>query len=336
MDPLRPRSCALMFVCERDLSYGHRLHPRFSGTPALSRPIELFPQINALLPGLVGPYETFGYRYCAGVKGRFGMEYKGAEMLVQLHLLLKKFVMIRRLKANVLPDLPPKRRCAVMVHVDGLACRDKLSQYRPLLSKLLAGEGTGEEEEGPEPKGRPGSTGLSKSGWLGMFGDTGRAKIPAINEHILETLEIQDKFLVFAHHTCVLDGIEACLAERGVSIIRIDGATGTRERQDKVTLFQNDANVRVAVLSLTAASTGLTLTAANMVIFAELYWTPSLLLQAEDRVHRIGQSREVHITYLIANNSIDEVIWPLLVEKLQVVGHALNGQSSSMKFEDVK
>lgn len=74
----------------------------------------------------------------------------------------------------------------------------------------------------------------------------------------------------------------------------------------------------MAVLSLTAASTGLTLTSANMVVFAELYWTPSVLLQAEDRVHRIGQEREVKIVYLIASGTLDDLMWPLIGDKLEV------------------
>jgi SWI/SNF-related matrix-associated actin-dependent regulator 1 of chromatin subfamily A len=73
--------------------------------------------------------------------------------------------------------------------------------------------------------------------------------------------------------------------------------------------FQTDDTCRIAVLSITAAGTGLTFTAANCVIFAELYWNPGHLRQAEDRAHRIGQKSSVTVQYLIGAGTIDEIIW---------------------------
>ncbi len=74
-----------------------------------------------------------------------------------------------------------------------------------------------------------------------------------------------------------------------IGYFRIDGSTAPKDRQIGVERFQSDPDCRVALLSITAGGTGLTLTAASMVVFAELYWTPALLMQAEDRVHRIGR-----------------------------------------------
>ncbi len=82
--------------------------------------------------------------------------------------------------------------------------------------------------------------------------------------------------------------------------IRIDGSTDSESRKKYVDEFQTNDNVRVAVLSITAANAGLTLTAAQLVIFAELFWTPGVLLQAEDRAHRIGQTDSVLVQYLVA------------------------------------
>ena len=65
----------------------------------------------------------------------------------------------------------------------------------------------------------------------------------------------------------------------------------------------------MAILSITAASTGLTLTAADTVIFAELYWTPATMLQAEDRAHRVGQKNCVNIHYLIGKNTLDDFLY---------------------------
>jgi SWI/SNF-related matrix-associated actin-dependent regulator 1 of chromatin subfamily A len=88
-----------------------------SGTPALSRPIELFTQLHALQPCIFVHRHHFGVRYCAAVKGRFGWEYTGNSNLQELHALMRHFCMIRRLKSEVLQDLPEKRRQTMVYQV---------------------------------------------------------------------------------------------------------------------------------------------------------------------------------------------------------------------------
>lgn len=114
--------------------------------------------------------------------------------------------------------------------------------------------------------------------------------------------------------------------------MRIDGSTNQNTRTSNIAMFQNDPEVRVAVLSIGACATGVTLTSASTVIFAELYWTPAILLQCEGRSHRIGQEREVTCYYLIAPNSADVVIWDMLQQKqqnLKQVGLVANDQHLS-------
>jgi SWI/SNF-related matrix-associated actin-dependent regulator 1 of chromatin subfamily A len=73
----------------------------------------------------------------------------------------------------------------------------------------------------------------------------------------------------------------------------------TQERHEAFRRFQTDEGIRCAVLSMTACGTGITLTAASDVVFAELHWTPAILQQAEDRCHRIGQAQSVNVRYII-------------------------------------
>ncbi|GAV09941.1 hypothetical protein RvY_19410, partial [Ramazzottius varieornatus] len=102
------------------------------------------------------------------------------------------------------------------------------------------------------------------------------------------------KVVIFAHHNYVLSQLYGALSEtyRG---IRIDGSTAPEDRKVLCDTFQQDDNCRIAVLSITACSTGLTLTAASVVVFAELYWNPGILAQAEDRLHRLGQRNNVTV-----------------------------------------
>lgn len=132
--------------------------------------------------------------------------------------------------------------------------------------------------------------------------------------------ESEQKFLIFAHHICVLDAISEMLARVGVRNIRIDGSTKPEIRQSNVNHFQNDPSIRCAVLSMKACSSGLTLTAASTVIFAELDWNPSIILQAEGRAHRIGQAQQVKSFFLIALGTSDDIMW----NKLQLKQRNLN------------
>lgn len=90
-----------------------------------------------------------------------------------------------------------------------------------------------------------------------------------------------------------------------------------------------DGNIRVAVLGITAAGIALTLTAASTVYFAELYWTPAALLQAEDRAHRMGQLRDVSVYYFLASGTVDDILWPMIRSKMQVLGEMVEGHQNA-------
>merc|ERR1712080_67939 len=122
------------------------------------------------------------------------------------------------------------------------------------------------------------------------------------------------KFQLFAHHV-MMDRLEQKLKDLSTGYIRIDGKTPQKHRQDSVTRFQEDDKVRVALLSITAAGTGLTLTAASTVVFAELYWVPGQMHQAEDRAHRIGQQSSVSVQYLVAADTLDDILFKALEKK---------------------
>jgi SWI/SNF-related matrix-associated actin-dependent regulator 1 of chromatin subfamily A len=113
--------------------------------------------------------------------------------------------------------------------------------------------------------------------------------------------------------------------------MRIDGDTPTEKRHEYVRDFQA-GKYQVAVLSMLAAGTGITLTAASHVIFAELYWVPGVLLQSEDRVHRIGQSNPCHIQYVICDNTLDSYIYKSIQHKLDTIDGCLD-QRKDRKFK---
>ncbi|CAL8388250.1 unnamed protein product [Boreogadus saida] len=157
----------------------------------------------------------------------------------------------------------------------------------------------------------------------------------AVKDYIKMMLETEQiKFLVFAHHLTMLQACTEAVIEAKVGYIRIDGSVPSSERAQLVRKFQTDPAIRVAVLSIQAAGQGLTFTAASHVVFAELYWNPGQVKQAEDRAHRIGQTSCVHVHYLIAKGSFDTVMWAMLNRKETVTGSTLNGRKEYLTAEE--
>jgi len=162
------------------------------------------------------------------------------------------------------------------------------------------------------------------------FKATAEAKIECVAKYVEHLVGVASKFLLFAHHHVMLDALEQKLMALGVGHIRIDGRTPTACRLELVERYQNNEDVRVALLSITACGQGLTLTAGHTVVFAEMYWVPGQMLQAEDRAHRIGQKSHVEVHYCIAEGTLDERMFELLEKKYRVASGILDGRERSM------
>merc|ERR1712126_468433 len=112
------------------------------------------------------------------------------------------------------------------------------------------------------------------------------------------------------------------------------GNFSSEARKTSVDRFQTVDSVKVALLSITAANAGITLTAAQLVVFAELFWNPGVLCQAEDRVHRIGQTDSVVCQYLVARGTADDSLWPMIQKNLVVLNKAGLGKDNFEETEE--
>ena len=252
-----------------------------TGTPALSRPVELFAQLGALRPGVFSSRAEFEGRYCGARPAPWGVDVSGAANLRELHVLLWGLCMVRRLKADVLAQLPAKRRQSVPLPLPAAAVAPLRLRVRALLAaEGRAGAAAWEGDSGPgsESDERDGDVGVRER--AALYRETGEAKADAAWAYAGALLDGGAKVLLFAHHARVLDRLEAAARARGVGHVRVDGGVEPAERAARVAAFQREPGLRVALLSMTAAGTGLTLTAAGAVVFAELHWTPGVLLQA--------------------------------------------------------
>uniref|UniRef100_A0A8C2HG78 Zinc finger, RAN-binding domain containing 3 n=1 Tax=Cyprinus carpio TaxID=7962 RepID=A0A8C2HG78_CYPCA len=289
-----------------------------TGTPALGRPEELFMQIDALYPRRFGTWSDYAKKYCnAHYKRQW--DCRGASHLDELHQRLSE-IMIRRLKNQVLTQLPPKIRQRIPFDLPKDAAKEASASFERW-EKLMSSESENQFVE-------------VMSLITHMYKQTAVAKAGAVKDYIKMMLETEQlKFLVFAHHLSMLQACTEAVIEVKASYIRIDGSVPSAERIQLVHRFQNDPDTRVAILSIQAAGQGLTFTAASHVVFAELYWNPGQVKQAEDRAHRIGQTTTVHIHYLIAKGTFDTVMWAMLNRKETVTGSALNGKKEYLKAE---
>ena len=316
-----------------------------SGTPAMSRPAELYNQIMLIDPhGFLGR-AAFHARYCGGYFGNYGPDVTGHSNARELNMLLRHYI-IRRTKKEVLKEMPEKARRILYVHVTNTE-KDLLKKRVSDLANLASRTG--------------GFGGGNQSDLLELKVRTAVAKLPAVrdyvkdvvmgllevNEAILNTEEGEagepldtsqrrkkknkprpEKLIVFAHHTKMMDGIEKMLSDtlhpKLFDFIKITGETPAPAREKLCDQFRGNPKCAVALLSMQAMGTGHNLTCANRVVFTELDWNPSTHLQCEDRIHRIGQEDDCIITYLLADGTADEAVWPMLQMKLDVTQAVLS------------
>tara|TARA_R110002012_G_scaffold159307_1_gene320967 strand:+ start:3909 stop:6476 length:2568 start_codon:yes stop_codon:yes gene_type:complete len=288
-----------------------------SGTAITNRPNEFFTTLNLLRPNEFPSFFNYGLNYCAGQETRFGWDFSGASNTDELHERTRDFC-IRRLKKEVLTELPDKVRT---IH-DIQPSKKELKRYKDLHRSWM-----------DEYEMYANSTGLPKGFVLNMLTalrhECGLIKVPSTFQYIKDYHEITGKpLVVFAHHIDVLKGVSQMLRDDKDKNWRIGGISGdmpAHMRQKAVEAFQ-DGQLDVILCSTVAAKEGITLTAADTVVFVEREWVPGWEEQAEDRVNRIGQdSNSVHAVYLSVADTIDERFNMVVEAKREVVKAVLDG-----------
>jgi SWI/SNF-related matrix-associated actin-dependent regulator 1 of chromatin subfamily A len=285
-----------------------------TGTPMPNHPGELWPLLRAVMPdSIVGlktgkpvAYWPFVMRYCRVENNYLGHpQIKGGKNLAELKKRIAPFY-LRRKKSDVLPDLPELR------------------------TDLLALPAAAPADPGRELRVRDGDRGCSLAGSAAELVRealerggiealaaiaphvatlrrlTGLAKAGPVSEWVADQLDggLQ-KLVIFAVHREVVQDIRNRLYKRyGVAVIE----GGTTDRQTQVDRFQNDPLVRVFIGQIQAAGTGITLTAASDLVFAESSWVPTDNEQAAMRIHRIGQRNACMVRFAMIPGSIDEQI----------------------------
>jgi len=301
-----------------------------TGTPIVNRPSELYSIISTL--GFRMGFWDYMKKYANAYQTQFGWDMSGASNLSELQELLRKNIMVRRLKKDVLTELPPKRRHIISIPETGLTKYIKTEKqftdkYNILVSELKR-EQKHAEESGNDAEYKNAVNKMTTarnihfSEMSRIRHETAVAKIPFTVDYISDMLENTDKLVVFAHHHDVIEGIQAAFPD--ISVV-LTGQTNQTDRQKAVDKFQTDPSCKLFIGSIQAAGVGITLTASNNVVFAELDWVPGNMSQAEDRCHRIGTVGSVLIQHLVIDGSIDSLMATKLIQKQEIIEQALDG-----------
>jgi SWI/SNF-related matrix-associated actin-dependent regulator of chromatin subfamily A-like protein 1 len=288
-----------------------------SGTAIASRPKEFFNTLNLMRPEQFSSFWDFAQRYCDPWYDGWGWNFDGASYTQELNERTRDLC-IRRLKSEVLPDLPPKTRTFIPVH---LSKKDR-SPYD------IAQEEWDRRIEEAYINGEK----LPPGTMLNMLNDLrhicGQVKVNYAVDWIKQYREQTGKpIVVFTHHRDVLKRI----ADKFTNVQIISGDVSSKRRQEIVDDFQ-EGHVDVLVCNTIAAKEGITLTRADTVLFIEREWVPTDEEQAEDRVYRIGQeSQHVHAVYLSVAATIDEHFDRVVEEKRAVVKAVLDGGDAEQR-----
>ena len=283
-----------------------------SGTPITNRPIEFYTTIKMLAPSLFGSKFQYAMQFCNAHNNGFGWDFNGAKNTDQLHNILTSSIMVRRLKKDVLKELPAKVISVVPMEINN---RSTYLRAENDFIKYLR------EIDPAKAKAAERAETLVQIEGLKQL--TIQGKIKVCIDWIKDHIETNGKLVIFCTHKNTIDLLMEAFGDIAV---KLDGSTTQAERQEVVDRFQKDEKIRLFVGNIKAAGVGITLTAASSVAFLELGWTPGEHVQAEDRIHRIGQEADsVNIYYLLADRTIENDIASLLDKKRKVLDSVLDG-----------
>lgn len=270
-----------------------------TGTPVVNNNVDLIQQLTIMgRLGDFGGYSKFVARYCAG-------ERKSSH-LKELNYLLRKNCFFRRLKKDVLTQLPDKTRSYLVMDIDNR--KEYRDAERDIIKYLVQYKDADDEKIQKTIRGAI----MVKMGILKQI--SAKGKVQSAIDIIHNTIDGGQKLIVF----CFLKEVVAQLKAEFRDAVTVTGDDNDRQKQWAVDRFQTDDKCRLIILNYRSGGTGLTLTAASNVLFVEFPYTYADCCQAEDRSHRNGQKNAVNCVYLLGRDTIDEYLYNLIMTKKDI------------------
>lgn len=298
-----------------------------TGTPVENSLDELYTLFSFINPGLLGSRSNFNEKYSTPIERE-----KNKAAQARLKHLIRPF-MLRRLRTDVLDDLPEKTEIVIKVEADKIQAAFYESLRRDIVEDL--------EQDEEKPAGQKylqilaGITKLRLASCHPELAAPGcgieGAKTDTLMELVEELLENRHKALIFSQFTSFLSIVRKALDNKGIKYLYLDGSTPAKQRNASVASFQA-GETDFFLISLKAGGTGLNLTAANYVIHLDPWWNPAVEDQASARAHRMGQKQPVTIYRLVMSGSIEEKIMALHKYKRNLADSILEGAEATGKM----
>jgi len=282
-----------------------------TGTPIVNHPVEMFNAISLINSSLFPNFFKFALRYCNAKKNRFGWDFNGASNTKELHELLTSTCMIRRLKKDVLTELPEKTRSIVSLQIDN----QKEYNFAENHFQEWLKENKGKTNTSAEA--------LSQIEYLKQIAAKG--KMEQVFEWLEDYFEQENKLVIMAHHKEILQALCDFFEKQNIGYVKLVGGMSDKERESAEKEFQSNSRIK-AFIGSSAAEESITLTAANNMAIIEFPWTPGSLDQKEDRIHRIGQTKGCMYYYFVGERTIEESILELIDSKRKTIAAVLDGK----------
>jgi SWI/SNF-related matrix-associated actin-dependent regulator 1 of chromatin subfamily A len=285
-----------------------------SGTPIENKPIEIFNSLKIIDESLFPHFNAFVNQFCDPKYNGYGWDYSGASHTQELHQRLTSTVMLRRLKKDIMPDLPPKTYSFVPLELDN--AKEYYAAERDFI------------EWTRQNKGDDAANRITKTEQIarieGLKQIVTRGKLKQVKEWINDFLESDQKLIIFATHVFVINEL---MAEYKDIAVKLDGSCNTDKKREQAKVdFQTKDEIRLFIGNIMAAGESINLTAASNIIFIELPWKPSSIKQASDRAHRYTQKFAVNIFFLLVIGTIEEKIAKIIDRKLKTVDAVIDGK----------
>lgn len=287
-----------------------------SGTPLTNRPSELWTVLNLLWPREYPAFTSYAWEFCKPQITPYGWKFDGANHLPRLHQELRDLGMIRRLKKDVLKELPSKQRFVVPLDMGNV--KDYREAQNNFLHWLRSKNAT------KAAKARKAEQ-ITQLAYLRRLAAEG--KIKQVIDWIDNFLKgSEDKLVVGCIHHSVIDALHQHYKRTSVTFT---GKTPARLRQSVIKSFQHNPAIRIIIGQIKAIGTGVDglQRVANTMAVLELPWDPGTLSQLDDRIHRIGQNSNVSIYYLVSKGTIEERLCQILQKKQNIVTKVLDGDA---------
>jgi len=289
-----------------------------TGTPVLSRPIEMYNMLNIIDPKTWNNYYSYATKYCEGRQGYYGFEAKGASNLEELNGRISGYF-LRRTKDDVLSELPSKNYIDVPIDLPKENRREyelveeSLLQYLKKYKKDKTDKQIAKSMQAEK---------LVKLNFLREI--NARGKIKTAKEIVENIIDAGEKVLIFSSFNLPLKELAEIYPNNSVMIV---GDTPIEERGNIIKRFQEDPNTNIFLGGIRSAGVGITLTAASNVIILDLPWNPADLEQSINRAHRPGAIFESLNIYTIkSRDTIDSFMEKLLDKKQTIIDKMIDGK----------